>query len=90
MPKQVHFGENHQSAPVLAPGLEAGRLENPPKNNFSIENIKNHDFGALEMSYSPTKSNIESIRCVKAGDKKYTKVGKHFLGGLKMDKHRSQ
>ena len=62
--------KNHQSAPVLAPGLEAGRLEKPSKNNVCIENIKKkHYFGTLEMFYSPTKTNIESIRCVLAGDK---------------------
>ena len=62
--KQVHFGEIHQSAPVFGPGWEPGRLEIPAKNMFSIENTKNHFYGTLEMSYSPTKSNIESIRCV--------------------------
>ena len=35
------------------------------------------------MSYSLTKSNIKSIRCVLAGDKKYKKRRKHFFGGPK-------
>ena len=65
VPKQVHFGDFHQSAPVLGPGWEPGRLEMPAKNNFSVENIKIHYFGTQEMSYSPTKSNIESIRSLR-------------------------
>ena len=81
--KQVHMGGFHQCAPVLAPGWEARRLKKLVKNNFSIENIKNHDFGALEMSYSPTKSNIKSIRCVLAGDKKYKNGLTLFWGSQK-------
>ena len=45
-------------APVLAPGWEPCRLEIPAKNTFSMDNIKNYDFGALEMLFSGIVSNL--------------------------------
>ena len=51
------------------------------KNMFSIENIKNPDFGILELLLSYLESNIKSIRSVSMGEGKKHKVGKHFFGG---------
>ena len=59
------------------------------KNNFSIENIKIPDFGAQQMLYTLTRSNIKSTGSVYAYEINYTKGGKTFLEGPKPDKHES-
>ena len=77
-PKRVQNRKCYCFDLVLGRVGELRRLQKLLKNKFSIENIKIPDFGAQQMLYTLTRSNIKSTGSVYAYEINYTKGGKTF------------
>ena len=59
---------------VLGPDLKWDTPKNDSKNIFRIKIMQNRDFGALEMLFSSTRTNIPGQKFIWMGENKYTNI----------------